>query len=172
MDWQSEIFMATMVKQQVADADRTGLWRHPLPEPGATESELDGVEQALGYALEPEFRRFLGHSNGWSSFYRDIHLFGTRQLLGGPGQERVRALLKMPHVDNELSGYDSADLLPIAVSENGHDVFLLASANALLPGVVFWITGQAVDSFDNFSTWFLAMVDYNRCEQARLQSLG
>jgi hypothetical protein len=171
MDWQSEIFMATLVKQQVADADRAGLWRHPLPEPGAAESELVEVERALGYALDPDFRCFLGHSNGWPSFYRDIDLLAARQLLAGPARDRARVLLKDPRMFNELSGYDLDDLLPIAVSANGRDVFLLASAHALLPGVVFWITGQVVDSFDDFAAWFLAMVDYNRRDQARLQSL-
>ena len=136
------------------------------------ESELAGVEQALGYALDPQYRRFLGGSNGWPSFYRDIDLFGTRQLLGGSATERTLALLSAPHVHNELSGHDAADLLPIAVSASGGDVFLLDSANALLPGVVFWITGRTVESFDDFSAWFLAMVDYNRREQVRMQSLG
>ena len=46
MDWQSEIFMAAMVKQQVADADRLKIWEHPLPEPAAGEAEIAAVEQA------------------------------------------------------------------------------------------------------------------------------
>jgi len=172
MDWQSEIFIATMVKQQVADADRLKVWEHPLPEPAAGEAETAAVEQALGFRLEGDYRDFLRCCNGWPSFYRAVDLFGTADLLAGPRHERARALLLGLKDLDELSGFALEDLLPIALSREGGDVFVMGTAHSLIPGVVFWVTGQVVESFDNFSAWFLVMVDYNRREQVRMLSLG
>ena len=68
MDWKRELVIAHLVKQKIAEADVDGVWENTLPEVAASENQLMMLEDQLGYGLDPQYREFLRHANGWRAF--------------------------------------------------------------------------------------------------------
>lgn len=168
MDWKRELVVAHLVKQKVAEADVGGLWEHILPEVAATERDIDAVERELGFRVDPQYRAFLLHADGWRAFHHTLDIFGTRDLLGGDRAEIAAEILATFDDLQAVCGIDQKDLVPVAVASNSIDIMLMARPHAPEPGKVFWFAGQLIDTFPGFDEFFLAMVDYNRLEYQRL----
>jgi hypothetical protein len=139
-----------------------------LQKVAASEEALKLVEQRLG-ALDPDYRQFLKHADGWRGFYQWVDLFGTKELLGTLCVEAQRTLRLLSRGSALAAlGVEAADLLPIAASTNGTDVFVIVRAERALAGTVIWLAGTIVDRFATFSEFFRTMMDYNRAEVADL----
>jgi len=153
------------VKQRLQEVDEECLWPWHFPEVAATEEQLRSVETYLGHDLDVRYRLFLMHANGWQSFYHDVDLFGTEDLLGNLKMSRACKLLD---AIGDIPGKDYTlfrrEVLPIAVSENDIDLFVIVLPPSPLAGTILWLAGYEVDRFPNFDEYFLAMVDYNREE--------
>jgi len=172
-DWKQRIVDLVLVKQKLAEVDTRGLWEHRLPAVAATEAKLRTVEAHIGEALDPSYRAFLLHADGWPAFYQTIDLFGSDDLMGGPRFEHAVEMLN--YVEDEVfivSGLVRGDLLPIAASQADLDLFVIARGSATRPGVVVWLAGYEIDRFPSFDEYMLAMVDYNRLEVQNLQASG
>jgi SMI1/KNR4 family protein SUKH-1 len=169
MNWTREIAILCLVKKRLAEVNvgHSPLWPATLPNAPASNESILEVEKKLD--LGASFRAFLTHANGWRAIFQKIDLFGTTDLTGGPRFDTAHRLLDS--IDDVRSMVDcpKENLLPIAVSENDIDLFVMASPAAKRPGSVFWLADELIDSFASFDEYFLAMVDYNRREIQRFE---
>jgi len=161
-DWRKQIAIAHLVKERVAELDVDGMWPHCLPEVAATSEQLAQVEALIGEALDAKYRGFLRFANGWKAFYHSVDLFGTNEFVSGSNVHRTKGLLESLEPLDQLCGLTASDVLPIAVSQDSIDLFLITRRHTQTPGEVIWIAGQVISRFPNFDEFFLAMVDYVR----------
>jgi hypothetical protein len=170
-DWKQYIIELILVKQKLADLDTKGLWPHSLPAVAASEARLAEVETHLGGTLDPAFRMFLLHADGWPAFYQTVDLFGSKDLLGNDRFRHAAEMLEYVEA-NVLSqgGLRREELLPIAVSPVDLDLFVMIRRSTPHPGMVVWLAGSEVDRFADFGEFFRAMADYNRLEVQHLKA--
>jgi SMI1-KNR4 cell-wall len=163
-DWRSEIVKGVTVHQRLAELDAGGLWQYHLPEVAASEDEIETTERELGYRLDARYREFLHFANGWRSFYQDVDILGTRNLLGDGLMQGARRQLAAvePAMFLDDVGMAIGDVLPIAASDHQSDMFLLGLPWSREPGVVIWFAGYMVERFHSFDDFYLSMLDYNR----------
>jgi hypothetical protein len=169
-DWKQRIAVMALVKQKLAEVDTEGLWEHRLPRVAASQERLREVEAHLGEALDPSYRDFLRHADGWPAFYQTVDLFGSDDLLGG---ERFRHAEEMlGYAEGEQLGARGLrrELLPIAASPADLDLFVMTRRSSPHPGTVIWLAGSEIDRYPSFDGYFLAMIDYNRTEVRSLQA--
>jgi len=170
-DWKKRIVELVFVKQKLAELDVEGLWQHRLPGIAATEAKLRGVETHLSEPLNPAYREFLLHADGWQAFYQSVDLFGSRDLMGS---DRFRHAMEMlSYVENDVlvaGELQRDELLPIAASSVDLDLFVMTKRSAAQSGLVVWLAGSEIDRFPNFGEYFLAMIDYNRLEIQHLRN--
>jgi hypothetical protein len=168
-DWKRSIAELAYVKQRLAEVDTTGLWEHALPAVAATEAQLRAAENHIGQTLDPVYRAFLRHANGWPAVYQTVDLFGCDDLMGGRRFKHATEMLRFVD-DGVLSdaGLCRDDLLRIAGTAVDLDLFVMTRRSTAPSGVVVWIAGSEVDRFPSFSEYFLAMIDYNRLELREL----
>ena len=164
MDWKKEITIAHMVRQKIAEVDVAQIWLYPYPEVAATEKQVLELERKLEMSLSLDHKEFLLHANGWRSFYQAVDLFGIEELQSGSLHNRAQELLNSLGNLKDICGFDVNEVLPIAVSTEDIDLFLITNQRSRQSGLVFWFAGQLIDHFSSFEEWFLAMVDYNRLE--------
>jgi hypothetical protein len=169
-DWKQRIVQMVLVKQRLAALDTKGLWEHRLPALAATEAMVLAVEGHLGEPLDPGYRAFLLHADGWPAFFQTVDLFGSEDLVGGHrGRHAIEMLRDVEDAVLTGGGLRRDELLPIAVSPVDLDLFVMTRQSAPQPGIVIWLAGAEVDRFPTFDEYFLAMVDYNRREVQNLQ---
>jgi len=169
-DWKQEIAIAWLVKQALMEADKKKIWPYHLPEVAATEDQLRAAEQFLGFTIDPRYREFLMHANGWQAFWHTADLFGTSDLIAGPKRENAEFVLSM--LDDAVlsrSSLNRKDLLPISATEFDRDIFVILAPSSPAAGTVVWFAGEEVERFPNFDEYFLAMVNYNRIALQRLK---
>ena len=168
-DWKSRIVQLVLVKEGIAEVDTKGLWEHHLPAVAATESRLRAVEARLAEPLDPSYRAFLLHADGWPAFYQTVNLFGSDDLIGR--RHGLRAAEVLSYVDEAVliqGDLRREELLPIAVSDIDLDLFVMTRRSSSQPGMVVWLAGSEIDRFPGFDEYFLAMVDFNRLEAQHL----
>src|SRR5579885_3682070 len=126
-DWEKEIAKAVDVQNENERLDTTDLGEYYPPNPPATEEELSLAHRHLGFELDPHYKRFLSHANGWRCFYYGVDLFGTEELCGGPLMQRLLDLLDDIDLESlAKENISKSDLLPIGHSIRGYsDDFLL-----------------------------------------------
>lgn len=161
-DWRRQIAIAHLVTKRVEELDVDGVWPHCLPEVAATPEAICNVEKLIGEPLDANYREFLTFANGWRGFYHSVDLFGTGEFNGEVYWKIATELLETLAPIENLCGLPLTDLLPIAVSQDSTDVFVMSRRHTHKPGEVFWFAGQLIDRFSDFDEFFLAMVDYNR----------
>jgi hypothetical protein len=170
VDWKKCIVELVLVKQKLAELDVAGLWENRLPGIAATETKLRDVERHLNETLDPAYRDFLLHADGWPALYQSIDLFGSHDLMGG---DRFRHATEMlSYVEDDVlvaGGLQRDELLPIAASSVDLDLFVMTKRSAGKSGSVIWLAGSEIDRFSNFVDYFLAMIDYNRLEIQHLR---
>jgi len=169
--WKKEIATAYLVKQRVMEADVRGLWPHRAPSPRATDEEIYTVEAFLGHTLDPYYRDFLRHANGWQGLFQAIDFFGTDDFMDGHRSALAWRIIDALENFEALFGLRKDEIMPIAVSEVSGDVFVMGRPTSKCPGVVVWLADKEIDRFPNFGECFLAMIDYNRREVHQLQQL-
>lgn len=170
MDWKRELVIAHLVKQKIAEVDVNELWENTLPGVAASVDQIRTLEARLGGSLDPQYREFLLHTNGWRAFMQNIDVFSLGDFVGGPSAERAIELVESLEPLAVVCGLGKHELLPIAVSSDGIDVILMAKPETECAGTIFWLAGGLIETFVGFDEWFLAMVDYNRGEYQRLLS--
>ncbi|MFC0236621.1 SMI1/KNR4 family protein [Fictibacillus phosphorivorans] len=170
MNWKDRIVDLILVKQELMRQDIERIWPYHFPEVGATEKSLQDLEEELGYKLDFTYRSFLQHANGWKGFYQTVDLFGTEELKDPTKNEYAERLLTV--IDDQVlkeSGVIRSELLPIAATEYDKDLFVLCLPNSAKPGEILWFAGEEIDRFEDFSEFFLSMIEYNREEVLALK---
>lgn len=168
-DWQERINVMALVKQRLAQVDAEGLWEYHLPRAAASEERIQEVEAHLGEALDPSYRAFLRHADGWLAFYQTVDLFGSEELLGGERFQHAQEMLGYLEDEQPATAGLRNELLPIAASPVDLDLFVMTRRSSPRPGTVTWQAGSQIDQYPSFDEYFLAMIDYNRSEIQNLQ---
>ncbi|MED4531248.1 SMI1/KNR4 family protein [Metabacillus fastidiosus] len=161
--WTDMIAVMMSVKQEMQKYDKEKLWGYYLPETAAAESKITEAENCLGFFLDPYYKEFLKHANGWKGFSQTIDLFGTEELCQSEDMKYANMILNA--IENsviEESSFSRDQLLPIAATKTDKDLFVLTKWNKSSPRIVIWFAGEEVERFDNFKQFFLAMIDYNK----------
>lgn len=171
-DWAAKIVTGVLIQQRIEEVDSQGSWERHLPAVAASEDELAATERSLGYALDPRYRSFLRHANGWRCFYQRVDLFGTPNLLGAPPMSDAVTMLDAVDDDDFVAALEMhrSDVMPIAGSDSQPDMFLIGQPWSKSPGTVFWYTGQLINRFAGFDEFFLGMLGYNRAELRDLEA--
>lgn len=168
-NWPAEIGAFWYILQCTEELDNAHLWNYRLPHVGADEDMLRVAERALGYPLDPHYKEFLRHANGWPDFHQSDDLFGTEELVGGDKMIVARArLAAIEDVVWRQLGVSEAAVLPIAVAKWDNDIFVITPHSSNRPGETIWLAGTLVDRFDNFDEFFLSMKESNK---VRLETL-
>ena len=162
-NWKKELATAQLVRNRLAGVSR-GLWPTDVPRPRATESAIAAAEERVGAELDPEYKEFLRHADGWPAFYKAVDLFGCAELGAGVEWERAWELLREVAPVRTEDGREFAldALLPIAVSRCNSNVFCIAPDASTGSGRILWINSGVVEEFASFSEFFFAMLDYAR----------
>jgi hypothetical protein len=170
MDWRQRIGELILVKQNLYEVDAKRLWEYKLPRVAATEEQLTACEACLGERLSDDYRAFLRHAAGWPAFLQTIDLFGPEELCGGPIAAHAQTMLG--YVEETVlvnAGFSRKDLMPIAVSTEEMDLFVMTRQTTQSPGLVLWLAGGEIDRFSSFEHVFAAVIEYTRNEIVRLQ---
>lgn len=169
-DWKQALDELVRLHQHIRDLDHDSIWANEMPRSPATPEDILRVEQALRCELDPRFKAFLLHANGWRAFYQWVDLFGTEELLGERMKAGARRLLELDKAGLlRQTGLDIAKLLPIGITQRGQgaevpDLFLQVREGGPDKGAVLWLSDEEVDRFPSFDAFYLAMLDYNREE--------
>lgn len=162
MDWKREIGIAYLVKKRTEEIDLDRLWDYAVPELAASFEEIKRAEEMAKIVFSDHQRDFLLSANGWRCFYQAVDLFGTKDYCGGDRFVRASSLLNSLEEIESICGLSKEKAIPVAVSMNDIDLFLTSRNPDLDGDSVYWFAGQLIERFDNFSEFFLSMVDYNR----------
>lgn len=161
-DWRPEIVRMVQVKQAIAEADSNGIWEFHLPKVAAAPESLQGLEEILGFRLDPEYREFLGYADGWPSFFQSIDLFGVDDLIGGPRMEVAHQMLSgLESAALEQAGLRGDRLLPIAATTVDLDLFVMPVVGGTQRPPVIWLAGYEIDRFATFRDFVTTMIEYN-----------
>jgi len=165
-EWKDRIAVLLLVQNEIQRLDTQGLWQYYYPELAATEEQLAAVEAKLGHKLDKEYRDFLSCANGWEGFMQTVNLFSTKDLMGSPLMDYAMEMLTI--LDDEhvikASGFEKAELLPIAATSQDRDLHVITRETSHQPGIVLWYAAEEIDRFPSFVEYFLAMADYNRLQ--------
>jgi hypothetical protein len=145
------------------------LYRYLRPPPGATEKGIDATERKLGFRLDPSYRRFLAHADGWPGFFHNIDLFSTGQLVAGPGLDSVHTgLAAIGDEDFQTGiGFGLDEVFPIGKDMGQADMWLMVKPTCASAGQVIWYWGSEDERFPDFDEFFLSMLDYLRRDLQR-----
>jgi hypothetical protein len=169
-DWKKELTIACLVIKAVQAADVTRLWQYSLPEVASTEEQVSSAERALGCKLDGQYRKFLSFANGWKRALQNIDIHGTTELTSTEVQKFYSGLIASIDISNFTDlGINQKEICIIAGSRIDGDIFFME--NRTTPGdrKIIWMAGTLIDQFPCFDEFFLALVDYNRRELARLR---
>ena len=128
IDWERSIQELIAVKREASQADGN---ESPLPHPPATEAELAAAEAHLGLSLDPQYREFLRHANGWDDFFISTRLFGTDDLLGTTDLMRIARECIDAYVEFNPSGTFPDDEDPLEEWEKGSPLNMISPKDVL-----------------------------------------
>jgi hypothetical protein len=171
LEWKRAVVDLARLKQQIDDIDSTHLFEYRLPLVAAQQSTLQAIERHIGEPLDEKYRSFLQHAGGWPAFQQTVDLFGPEDLIGRTRNvERAEELLG--YLDEEgtlqLSKLRRSDVLPIAVTCQDMDVFVICRTRSETPGQVVWFASYEIERFAEFDGFYLAILELHRRRLANL----
>lgn len=167
MDWARTIATLGYIRQAIAQVDRMGLWRHCLPRVGASSHAIEDASGNSAHPISIQYKEFLRFADGWPAFYQNVDLFGTVEFKRTTESSRRGAELAAAIDDAAFleAGVSREDLVLIAASGDDLDCFFMDSS-----GKVYWFAGTLVETFPDFESFFLSMMDYNRLDFQRMKN--
>lgn len=147
------------------------------PRVAATEERLLEAEHRLGHRLDPLYRAFLQHADGWPSFFLDVALLGTEELARGPLWKRGQEGLDVFYAESPVPPGipPRTEVEPIAVAAHSIDVFAIGTGGPVAEGrhPVLWLAGDEIDRWTGFEDYFRSMYSYlDRALTRRVRSSG
>lgn len=169
--WKKAMVEMLRARQASCAADPQDLFPFRLPRVAASEEAVREVERHLGHALDPQYRAFLRHAAGWPAFFQAIDLFGPEELLGGGRFDRAVELLTILEDEGtlRLEKLTQSMLLPIAVSEDDSDLFVIAKPSSPIPGTVLWYANYEIERHRDFDHFFMSMIEHEKLRLKRLR---
>ena len=159
--WKELIVIMLMVQDEMMKADNDNLWEYHYPKVACKPSDITDIENKIGKKLNQDYIDFLLCANGWNCFYQMVDLFGTNDLISDK-MNRAKELLEVEVYYNEELKSLSDRLLPIAVSRDDIDLFVIVLGDGDYAGNVIWLAGGEIDRFESFTEFFKSMLEYNK----------
>lgn len=147
--------------------DIRNLWEYYLPNLPCNCEDIRNIENQLCVKLDNDYANFLLCANGWNCFNQMIDLFGTDDLISDK-MVKAKDLLFIELIHSEGLKLLEDRLLPIAVSRDDIDLFVIVLGNGEFSGNVIWLAGGVIEKFESFSEFFRTMMKYNMREINRL----
>lgn len=166
--WPDLIGHMILLQQQIDELDPGGPYTYALPRVAASQERLQHVEAVRGEPLDPGYREFLGHADGWPEFSLSLQLMGTKELLG-----EVR-----PTADDYLdvtlgdiaATWRREELFPVAVASEDKDVVAVGRPGTRVAGAVVWFAGEEVAWYACFQDWFEDELEHHQRALEKLRS--
>lgn len=160
-DWRPLIVEMYSVRQQ-RERVEPGLYPLTLPGVAATAQEVAGLEASLGITLDTEHRSFLTFANGWVCFHQMTTILSVEELQHGWLRDFAAEAFEYDETLQER-GWNFEATLPIAVSRDLGDVFLMPIVEGKVGAQVYWhAEGELIDTFDSFQQFFASMILYTK----------
>ncbi len=159
--WKELIVIMLIVQDEMMKADVNNLWEYYYPKVAGKMSDITYIENKIGKKLSKDYVDFLLCANGWNCFYQMVDLFGTDDLISDK-MNRAKEMLDVEVYYNEELQSLGDGLLPIAVSRDDIDLFVLVLDNGEYAGNVIWLAGGEIDRFESFAEFFKSMIEYNK----------
>jgi hypothetical protein len=179
--WKETIARIRQVKLELA---RLNPEAGPVvaPPPGAALRAISTVERRICRRLPPSYRSFLHEHDGWPCFFEGASLLGTRELSKPGYAEMSRAAFAayetpIPEVGPPSRPSGSAEaMIPFGMDPKGTTIFAFNPAVTRADGemeVILWVNelGDRTESFDDFLSMVLEMLEIDVGEHQRLASL-
>jgi hypothetical protein len=150
-DWANLIGQVATCRNELASIQPDN-WPNSFGGIAATGESIAVAEHDLGFALDPDYREFLLHLNGWPDFYSDISILALDQLGHGAAWARACQLLEI------FYGYppkpnlpQKGELFPIAISAFQSDVLAVIRTGQTtgLGHPIIWLANDEVERFPN-----------------------
>lgn len=163
LGWPELIGFMGKLKMELAQVQPVAYPMRP-PRVAAGEHDLLEAERRLGHRLDPQYRAFLQHANGWPSFFVDVSLLGADELGQGELWEKGQETLDIFYQEAlPPPGFPKrADLVPLAVAVHSVDVHVLwrSGAGTGVASGILWLAGEEVDRWPTFDEYFRSMYSY------------
>ena len=164
-EWNELIQQNAHILEQMERLDIERIWEYYPPNKPIPKSKIIELENKLGLTLSSEYKEFLLCANGWQCFYQMVDLFGTEDFVSEKMSE-AKSRLEIERVyDNS---YCYKNLLPIAVSRDDRDLFVIILDSCQKFGQIIWYAGGVIEIFESFKTFFITMMGYNEQELKRI----
>lgn len=146
-----------------------------VPYPGADESALAAAEQRLGLHLDPQYRQFLNHADGWPRWDGYQSLLGTQEMVTDKiifdgSRATWSTIFEGLHIFLEDGGEKAWDqphppiehLIPIEATQ---DVFYTAAIvgsprAAAAPGPVFAFSSGGIERWQSFAHYMEHQINH------------
>lgn len=161
--WKERLVRMLIVRNELYEADKEGLWEYHYPEVAASMSEISLIQQKLKVEFSEDYINFLLCANGWKCFYQLVDLFGTKDFETEAIEYSNKMLEAELNNDESLSSIRDS-LLPIAVSRTDKDLFVMVLKEGDEYGQIIWLAGGTVECFASFTDFFESMIEYNKEE--------
>jgi len=170
MDWKVELGLLWVIKSEAKSFDRDNIYTLHAPESGATQEQIDALQEQLGFVLDTQYTEFLRYVNGWTNFIQNTRLLSTADISGSSLFASICENLaeRLPVVSTRYGFEWTVDnCLPIGGSERDLTVFVIErkKTNARIG----WLRGEEVDAYDGFEQFFSSMVAYNKLLTEKLR---
>jgi hypothetical protein len=132
--------------------------------PGAPETAIVVAEMRLGRKLPPSYREFLAFSDGWSDFFEDTSLLGTRDIGRQPSAPPPSTASGTPSSRRPVSD----NWIPFGVDRSGTTWFafdISASASDGELPVIAWLGGLGLNC-TCFTAFLATVLQLSRAELA------
>lgn len=160
--WMHYIAEMIEIKELRAKTDSQLAVKFDLPAAKAKEDDIRKAESILGVDLEPSYKAFLNHANGWKNVISDIDIFGTKELINYHLSKKKNKLIPIDDTLLSTAHYQKSDLIPVAIAHHRKEVFLLVKAHTETDHTIVHISKHKIDYFTNFEELFLYFIEYHK----------
>lgn len=161
-DWKTAIAALFIAKQEMLKFEALPRKQYP-PNLAADVIEVERLEKYLGCSLPQDYRGFLLHSNGWENFIFGVDLLSIGDIINDTwGQRASELLVDFDELVGAASGVKMNDVVPIAVSKDDTDVFVMVRCSRSDYGTIIWFAPYEIERYDSFTEFFEAIIQYER----------
>lgn len=152
------------LKQRMAEVDTDKLWEYYLPNSPANQDILKDFISELCVEIPKELMELYQIANGWNCFYQMVDLFCLDDYHSDKMDYAKTLLVTELEYQDE---FKINELLPIAVSRDDMDLFVIVVGGSSL-GQVIWFAGGIIERFDSIKSFLSGMMGYSKADMKDL----
>lgn len=147
-----------ILKQEMEKIDKDKLWEYYMPNDPADEETVKESLSKLGVNIPNELIELYQVLNGWDCFFQMVDLFSLSDYFSDKMNYAKTILHTILEYQEE---FEINDLLPIAVSRDDIDVFVLVVGGKSF-GQVIWFAGGIIERFDSIRFFLTEMLKLSK----------